>query len=416
MVFFLGPPLTGFDEEYSTKNSNSSNGDEEVVQFPEQAPFNWTIVRRRMKLARYVSIRRSSSSATTTTNTTTSTSSHQTTQVDWDMFKYDIERMYRNAMTRDTHPGEATPGTLRHASSKILNVMEQLCAKTGQRQRTETDKDEGYHKFQPLLTDNYEPAMQGTWRKTAYPERRYQRLPSSSVLCDGLVAIQDQRSAIYEMQTPLPDSFVGLSYCYNDNGQSEDWMKSVTQNDLTKVIKAQVRTTMDILLLSVQDRVMTEQNILHKPEVQSANWLDGNRLITTNTNTNSQDSSENKPHHHLHISNSSSVTATSASTSFHPQVAEQPVWGIDCYTRKNISSCIETEFSSQVAFQFIEKLLLPAINSCPVDVAHNMNCAARILEGFISTKNKDKEGEQKCHEFLNEALTQKKIIDLDHHG
>eukprot|EP00985_Skeletonema_marinoi_P004705 scaffold2041_cov80-Skeletonema_marinoi.AAC.1 len=43
---------------------------------------------------------------------------------------------------------------------------------------------------------------------------------------------------------------------------------------------------------------------------------------------------------------------------------------------------IESEFTPEIATEFVEKWLPPAINACPVNLAHNMSMAARILEGL----------------------------------
>ena len=85
---------------------------------------------------------------------------------------------------------------------------------------------DGVHKFMTAVRaqPNAEAAMQ-TWRTTPFPERRYERL-DADVVCDGLSPL-DERVASYELKTNLPDSFVGLSYRYDDTGQSEAWMKSV---------------------------------------------------------------------------------------------------------------------------------------------------------------------------------------------
>ena len=279
-------------------------------------------------------------------------------------------------------------------------------------------------------TENNEAAMQCDWRKEAFPERRYERLERKNVICAGLSSV-DERSAVYELKTSLPDSFVGLSYTYDDMGQSEGWMKTVvdeadksnrkrtkkkkkdaddagsvgddvgttskeatdvtldaeTQKEVSKalsaddgVVRAQVRTTMDILLIGVQDKVMTDARVLQHPEVRSANWDDG-------------DQSRRNSDPGASVSNTDALGADTTSSDLdtsdvmqvekrEPEVAEQPVWGMDCYTRKNIAICLETDLDSAVASEFIERWLLPAINSCPVEVAHDISCAARVLEGL----------------------------------
>ena len=280
-------------------------------------------------------------------------------------------------------------------------------------------------------TENNEAAMQCNWRKEAFPERRYERLERTNVICAGLSAV-DERSAVYELKTNLPDSFVGLSYTYDDMGQSEGWMKTVvdeadksnrkrsskkkkkevegtdtgagvvsgaeigkdgtdgakgtldaeTQKEVSKalstddgVVRAQVRTTMDILLIGVQDRVMTDARVLQHPEVRSANWDDGDQSRRNSDPGASANST-------AAVINSDSESTSMQAEKREPEVAEQPVWGMDCYTRRNISICLETDLDSAVASEFIDRWLLPAINSCPVDVAHNISCAARILEGL----------------------------------
>jgi hypothetical protein len=180
----------------------------------------------------------------------------------------------------------------------------------------------------------------------------------------------DGRIASYELRTSLQDSFLGQAYTYDDTGQSEGWMKSMLyetdeQNEKQKaasalacddgVIKAQVQASMQTLLIAVQDRVMTETGVLEQLELRSSNW-------------------ESTQKENGGCGMLSSVE--------YPEVVEQEVWGIDCYTHRNISICLETELDSDTALVFLEKWLLPAINACPVDRASNIANAARILEGL----------------------------------
>ena len=100
------------------------------------------------------------------------------------------------------------------------------------------------HKFILALerVKNTEAAMQ-SWRKIPFPERQYEPL-SSDVVCAGLSPL-DERIASYELRTSLPDSFIGLSYRYDDTGQSEAWMKSVL--DETGTSRRKKTPTRDIL-------------------------------------------------------------------------------------------------------------------------------------------------------------------------
>ena len=53
--------------------------------------------------------------------------------------------------------------------------------------------------------------------------------------------------------------------------EKDDTIKALTSNE--RVIKAQVRSAMDTLLLSLQDRAMTEMNVLAKPELISSSEI-----------------------------------------------------------------------------------------------------------------------------------------------
>jgi hypothetical protein len=200
----------------------------------------------------------------------------------------------------------------------------------------------------------------------------YERLKTDAV-CAGLSEL-DERVALYELKTTLKDSFVGLSYTYDDTGQSEGWMQSVLneageQSEHQKaalalasddgVIKAQVAASMQSLLIAVQDKVMTETAVLEQRELRSANWEAQAETVTEQV-----------------------VSTRGIGSSPSPEIVEQPVWGIDRYTRRNISICLETEFDSDTVLAFVEKWLLPAINACPADLAHDLSNAVRILEGL----------------------------------
>ena len=276
--------------------------------------------------------------------------------------------------------------------------MEKLFERTGKRHIAELQEADARHEFSLALkaSDNQEAAFQGIWRKTPFPEREYNRL-SSNLICAGLGSI-DELSASYELRTTLPDGFVGISYKYNDTGQSEGWMKSVLDESLHEsrkkgpgepidnekrtaqllaadqgVVRAQVQATMQHLLIQVQDKVMTDKCILKGQELRVANW--GN-------------SSPNKP---------------AAS----PELVEQPVWGIDCYTRRNIMICLSVEFDSETALEYVEKWLLPAVNACPESLAYDLTNAAKILEGLPLQEAGIEGSTYWCHSLLGRALMTK---------
>lgn len=185
----------------------------------------------------------------------------------------------------------------------------------------------------------------------------------------------DQKIAAYELKTSLEDKFIGLAYKYDDTGQSEGWMKSVLdvttgeQSQRQKAamalasdegaIKAQVNACMQSLLIGVLDKVMTEKGVLQQKELLCANSEEVTGDVLN----------ENHP-----SQNSTSKPG--------PDFVVQEVWGIDCYTRRNVTICLETEFDSDTVQTFTEKWLLPAINACPVDLAYDLSNACRMLEGL----------------------------------
>eukprot|EP00980_Cylindrotheca_fusiformis_P029509 scaffold23496_cov188-Cylindrotheca_fusiformis.AAC.7 len=176
------------------------------------------------------------------------------------------------------------------------------------------------------------------------------------------------------------------------NGAGEESQQELVASALASddgVIKAQVAGTMQSLLIAVQDRVMTENKVLEQRELRNASWMI---------------EAESVPETVLSASLGDSSTA--------PEIVEHPVWGIDCYTRRNISICLETEFDSDTVLTFVEKWLLPAINACPVDFAHDISNAARILEGlpFVldgSVENNRNTTEQWSTTLLGKALLNK---------
>ena len=441
--FFLDSTPAEFDENYDDddeqeKNSDTDDGEDDTspiprkkaVQFPDQPPFNFHIIRKRLAAGRYdvdrvvlEMKRRNEIKNTLKTDETNgevqaedmtydeiAKSMYHPIAVDWDTFQADVFAMCDAATIRDPEGLELGSGHLGWAANKVKKATEDLYNTCGSKRRAEVEESEANGRYYKVLEScsNTEAAVQGDWRKEAFPERKYERLEKSSVICDGLPP-KDRAYAMYELETKLPDSFVGLAYTYDDSGQhSETWMKTVADETQAKpkkarkklifekqdstdesvslvssktsdnkaqkaamalakddgVVRAQVQTTMSTLLIQVQDRVMTDLGVMHSPEARSANWDDGDQ---------GRD---------YRGGGSYEIEQGTHSGFSLPEVAEQEVWGIDCYTRKNVMSLIESEFTGEIAIEFVQKWLLPAINACPVDLAHKMSTACRILEGL----------------------------------
>ena len=422
--FFFDTCPPEFDENYDDAG--------EATSFPDGPPFNFVVLKKRFEAGRYdvdfVQVemeRRKGIKATFKENVDDTATMEAISEeadsmnndeslirdeavktlyhpvgVDWDTFNKDVVGMCDAAIERDPDGKELGSGHLGWSANKIKKLMEEMYTNYGCKRRAEMELSEARLKYENILNNcgNREAAMQGRWRKHAFPERKYERLETSSVICDGLSEL-DKSYAIYELGTSISDSFVGLAYTYDDSGQhSETWMKTVVDETTAKpkarrkkknidestdvneqdknkehtaaaalakddgVTKAQVQNTMQSLLIQVQDKVMTDLGVMNQPEARSANWDDG-------------DDRRNYRGGAAEVEQGSNINSL-------PEVAEQEVWGVDCYTRKNIMALIESEFSADIALEFMEKWLLPAINACPVNLAYDISTAARILEGL----------------------------------
>lgn len=104
-----------------------------------------------------------------------------------------------------------------------------------------------------------------------------------------------------------------------------------------EVIRTQIEILMEVILGHVQDLVCTSSEVLHRPPLALGT-----------------------------------------------QIKEAPVWGIDSYTRRMVELAIEDRLPPKrrpphaVKF-FIEKLLLPTINSQPIAVAHNITASLKDI-------------------------------------
>jgi hypothetical protein len=564
-----------------------------VAPYPSHAPYNWDMIHRRMEYGRYILDRRQKEEDDRCTalaayyastgrrrggrkkkKTESDARVKNAKGVHWDLFRQDVFAMCDAALQRRAHQkpssrddgddddhemDEGQRGSLSYTIKKVREAVQQTVDRTGKRHGSEMDNADDRFKYsQAVQRVNAEAAMQ-SWRKVPFPERRYERLQHHCTVCDGLSVI-DERIAQFERKTSLADRFIGQAYHYDDTGESELWMRSVVDetdaNDSKsskrkakkyktaetkpgprtaddEVIRAQVAATMQGMLITVQDTVMTSAQVMHQPELRSDNWLreqqqqqqqndkvaaavpvaatgvggaldwieqqqpqpeqqndaatttpigsvgaasdiierpppdedaatigvgiaasdavespqpddgvaatassdadmtvditeqpqppdngaaataSGSADMTTDIIkqpqqpdhgavapasgggaedmvTDIMEQPQQPDHGAAPISGGGEDMATdiiepqqpddaAAPVDMAADIIEQPVWGIDCYTRLNIIHCLEIEFDKTIALRFIEKWLLPAINACPNELAHDIGNAARIL-------------------------------------
>lgn len=166
------------------------------------------------------------------------------------------------------------------------------------------------------------------------------------------IGIEEGSNLLEQLQTSL-DGYLGQSYNYDDQGLTEEWM--VTFQDKVSsgpsdddVIRTQIESLMELMLVQVQDKVCNSTDVLKRPPLQLG-----------------------------------------------VEVKEVPVWGIDCYTRKMVELSIEDrvpaeKVSSTSIQRFIEKILLPAINRQPPELAHNMSVCLESIKTDPSISEIDK--------------------------
>ena len=391
--WFWDPVPANLEENYEDNEATSSSKVKPI--YPAHAPYNWEMIRRRKASGRYVLDRVAreeeefmklmqpyyASSGRRPKKMTVNPRVLYPSGVHWELFRQDVLAMIDAANERTEDPSFGGHTSLEMASRKLREALDQVVERTGARHERVLSYYDDRHRFDNVLRKrkNTEAAMQ-SWRRTPFPERRYEKL-RKDVVSAGLSEL-DERTASYELKTSLPDSFIGMSYRYDDTGQSEAWMKSLLDDaglssggsqakEAAKalaadkgVVRAQVVATMQSLLIGVHDKVMTETSVLHQPELVSANWIKSEKSMQIDT-------VEDK-----------AASGAEKGKNITPEIVEQPVWGIDCYTRKNVLTCLEAELDPETSLTFLEKWLLPAINACPPDIASDISNAARILEGL----------------------------------
>lgn len=197
--------------------------------------------------------------------------------------------------------------------------------------------------------------MPGKWRKEPFSRRVYE--PISHYVVSEAVQKSEAQTLLDQLNTPL-DGYLGQSYNYDDFDLTEEWMCTFRDNKVSgpsedDVIRTQLVSLMEIMMVQVQDRVCTEEKVLARAPLVLGK-----------------------------------------------DVVEVPVWGIDCYTRRMIEITLEDRLpkaSGDIAAssttsikKFVERVLLPTINKQPSDQAHNMACSLNYIRHDPLTSELDK--------------------------
>jgi hypothetical protein len=181
--------------------------------------------------------------------------------------------------------------------------------------------------------------MPGKWRKEPFTARVYE--PISSYVVTNSVSKEEGDSLLEMLKTPL-NGYLGQAYNYDDHGLTEEWMTTFSDRQTLApsdqdVIRTQLVSLLEIMMVQVQDRVCTEEKVLEKEPLVLGK-----------------------------------------------DVKEAPVWGIDCYTRRMVELAIEDRVAGSKKMphaikHYVEKCLLPAINFQAPENAHNIKFALEYL-------------------------------------
>ena len=170
--------------ETATKKA-SSDGNSTII-FPETAPYNFHIIKKRMEHGRYIlnreviendhhlefvtpyfqSIGRKVPKTTSRKNGLKLNLLHKK-GIDWDLFQKDINDMCDTAVKRNPDMDGLSPGSLGHAAKKIKDLMTQIYEKQGRKQVQEMSNANDADRFFRAVEKypNNEAAMQSKWRR-----------------------------------------------------------------------------------------------------------------------------------------------------------------------------------------------------------------------------------------------------------
>lgn len=206
-------------------------------------------------------------------------------------------------------------------------------------------------KLQAFKNNNGLAMIQGKWRKEAYGDREY--IPLIDYVVTDTVSVETEQSIQEQLRSSLPDGFHGPALNCGDQEETEQWMRQfsvdgVNRVDEDSIIRWQVNSCMEHLLGAVEDRVCNDIGVVTRDVIGLG-----------------------------------------------PQLKEVPVWGIDCYTRRNIElilcesigskcnlseeECYNNNTIVSQAQDYIEQFLLPTINMQSPEVAHDLSCSLGTL-------------------------------------
>lgn len=162
----------------------TASDEKQALKFPDHPPYNFHMLRKRLKHGRYVVDRKKleieehrklmkpylNSMGLDDSNGGRQSSKLRVLHpksVDWDLFRKDVMGMCDSAGQRNMECDDGSAGTISHTCKRIKDALEQMYEKMGRRHNDEIIIANNRHRFGSAIQsyDNAEAAMQGRWRK-----------------------------------------------------------------------------------------------------------------------------------------------------------------------------------------------------------------------------------------------------------
>ena len=284
--------------------------------------------------------------------------------LDWTKVLKDVERMCIEAISK------LCPEDVMHAK-KFLQASSQMIEAARERLRVQLRQCDVEEKLDKLQEQNQEPAVQGRWSTEPFDITPYERIP-------GYISSRDlpkdeQALVMAKIITTKPSEKAPIGLKLEPAGSRHFESHANVKVDLA--------STNGDLAHSANGHVKNKKRRMNDGDRKSA----AKAGEVTKLNGTGRRKSRN------------------ASINGHAAIVlkEKNVWGIDCFTKRNIQ--LAAGVSDETLASFLRCQLLPALNAQTDEVAHNMIFALEAIA-------KDKRHEATC------AAIMKSIELFGHHN
>ncbi len=255
--------------------------------------------------------------------------------IQWDVLRSDLTSVIAPALDGNIADHRNACKNTVEEGERLLSIAREGLDRLEERAKLAVEAEVFKYLLRSIHRSNEEPCVQGEWRTQSYPPRVYNHYLKDYEPAQDIPE-HVRREVIQELNTSLPDGYLGEAYSYDDHGISEAWMQELGLMDggeLGEVVfdsetgRRQVQGRLYKMVQQVVDRVLNMSGALNQPPLAL-----GTDLV------------------------------------------EVPVWGIDCYTYYNVLSLLSRstctvwgttkcqEECKRKAREWIERKFLSCIN------------------------------------------------------